>query len=66
MQNLMVMFTFSVIRKTLFLSKFGPKNQKRQFKIEFSTYTNLNKQNSILAKFGSKNQNCQLKMKFGT
>ena len=57
-----------------------PKNQNCQFKMKFSTYTNLNMQNSMvvftftlfrpeisfLGKFGSINRNCQFKLKFGT
>ena len=44
----MVVFTFSVLEGNPFLGKFGPKNQKRQFKLKFSTLTNSNMQNSIL------------------
>ena len=57
------------------MSKFGPKNQNRQF----DTKTNSNMQNSVvmftlsifdwkipfLGKFGPKTQNCQFKLKFG-
>ena len=65
---------------TPFLGKFGPKNQNCQFELEFSTYANLNMQNSkgmftfsifdrkylFLGKFRSKNQNCQFELNFGT
>ena len=62
------------------LGKFCPENQNYQFKLKFSTYTNLNMHNLLVmltffcfwpeiplfGKFGPKNENCHFKRKFGT
>ena len=69
MQNLMVMFTFSIFDRKYFLGeggavgkgKFGPKqfNGSVQF---FCFQPEI----PFLDKLGPKNQNCQFKLKFGT
>ena len=80
MQNSLVVIAFSVRLETLFLDKYGPKNQNRQFKPNIDTKTNSNMQNSnggvqffsvrwetpSFPKFCSKNQNCHFKLEFGT
>ena len=49
MQNSMVLRSFFCFwQETLFLSKFGLKNQNCQFKMNFVTYTNSNMQNLMV------------------
>ena len=42
------MFIFAVWLEAHFSGKFGPKNQKCQFKLKFGTLINLNIQNSVV------------------